>query len=118
MNWNRPPAVDESALALGLRLDSTWAVARRYLNAAPVMRAACRIAPVTFGKVGPGADDWALVEFLARRVGVTAVPGSSFYATRGGGGKTQIRVNFAKTEATLQEAARRLTGRSLKAPRK
>ena len=49
---------------------------------------------------------------------MTAVPGSSFYATRGGGGKTQIRVNFAKTEATLQEAARRLTGRSLKAPRK
>ena len=61
-------------------------------------------------------DDWALVDFLARSVGVTAVPGSSFY-TRGGG-RSQIRVNFAKTEATLREAARRLTGRSLRAPRK
>jgi aminotransferase len=65
-------------------------------------------------------DDWALVDFLARRVGVTAVPGSSFYAsrTRGGGGRSQIRVNFAKTEATLREAARRLTAKSLRAPRR
>jgi len=45
------------------------------------------------------------------------VPGSSFYAPRGGGGKTQVRVNFAKTEATLSEAARRLAGTSLRAPR-
>jgi L-glutamine---4-(methylsulfanyl)-2-oxobutanoate aminotransferase len=59
-------------------------------------------------------DDWALVEFLAREVGVTAVPGSSFYAR--GGGRTRIRVNFAKRESTLQEAARRLTARSLRAP--
>jgi aminotransferase len=63
-------------------------------------------------------DDWALVDFLARKVGVTAVPGSSFYAPRSRGGRTQIRVNFAKTEETLREAARRLTGRSLRAPRK
>src|SRR5262249_40157914 len=65
-------------------------------------------------------DDWALVDFLARRVGVTAVPGSSFYASRsrGGGARSQIRVNFAKTEATLREAARRLTGTSLRAPKK
>jgi len=60
-------------------------------------------------------DDYALVDFLARRAGVVAVPGSSFYAR--GGGKTQIRVNFAKKEATLREAARRLTGMSLRAPR-
>jgi aspartate/methionine/tyrosine aminotransferase len=57
-------------------------------------------------------DDYALIEHLARRVGVIAVPGSSFY-TRGGG-KTQIRVNFAKKETTLREAARRLKGASLK----
>ncbi len=31
-------------------------------------------------------DDWAFVDFLAREVGVLAVPGSSFYAR--GGGKT------------------------------
>jgi aminotransferase len=57
-------------------------------------------------------DDWALVDFLARRVGVLAVPGSSFYARRGGG-KTRARLNFAKKEETLLEAARRLSGKSL-----
>jgi aspartate/methionine/tyrosine aminotransferase len=60
-------------------------------------------------------DDYALVDFLARRVGVIAVPGSSFYGR--GGGRTQIRVNFAKTEATLREAARLLTRTSLRRPR-
>jgi aminotransferase len=57
-------------------------------------------------------DDWALVNFLARKVGVLAVPGSSFY-TRRGGGKTRARLNFAKKEETLREAARRLSGKSL-----
>jgi L-glutamine---4-(methylsulfanyl)-2-oxobutanoate aminotransferase len=58
-------------------------------------------------------DDWEFVRFLARRAGVIAVPGSSFYAN---GGKTQARLNFAKKEETLREAARRLTGQSLHAP--
>jgi aspartate/methionine/tyrosine aminotransferase len=62
-------------------------------------------------------DDWKLVEFLARKIGVTAVPGSSFFSRGRRGGRSQIRVNFAKTEDTLREAARRLTERSLKAPR-
>ena len=61
-------------------------------------------------------DDYELVDFLARRAGVIAVPGSSFYAR--GGGKTQVRVNFAKTEATLREAARRLTRTNLRAPKR
>src|SRR3954466_4788086 len=47
MNWNRPLADDVDTCALGLRLDSTCAVASRYLKSAPVMRAACRMAPVT-----------------------------------------------------------------------
>jgi len=51
-------------------------------------------------------DDRAFVEFLARRAGVIAVPGSSFYAT--GGGRTRARFNFAKKEATLRRAAERL----------
>ncbi len=51
-------------------------------------------------------DDWKFVDFLARKVGVVAVPGSSFYAR---GGKTRARLNFAKKEATLEEAARRRT---------
>ena len=58
-------------------------------------------------------DDWSFVDFLARRVGVLAVPGSSFYAR--GGGKTRARVNFAKKDKTLREAARRLDAADLRA---
>ena len=57
-------------------------------------------------------DDWEFVDFLARKVGVLAVPGSSFYS-RKGGGRTRARVNFAKKEETLREAVRRLEARSL-----
>jgi aspartate/methionine/tyrosine aminotransferase len=58
-------------------------------------------------------DDWDLVNFLARKVGVLAVPGSSFY-TRRGGGKTRARLNFAKKEETLLEAVRRLSAKNLR----
>ena len=58
-------------------------------------------------------DDWKFVDFLARTIGVIAVPGSSFYRR---GGKTRARLNFAKKEATLRESAMRLTARSLRAP--
>src|SRR5262245_45471888 len=47
MNWNRPRADDEDAMAFGLRPDSTWAVARRYWNLVPVAAAASRMAPTT-----------------------------------------------------------------------
>ncbi len=60
-------------------------------------------------------DDWEFVEFLARKVGVVAVPGSSFYRR---GGRTRARFNFAKKEETLREAARRLAARSLRAPKR
>jgi len=59
-------------------------------------------------------DDRAFVDFLIRKVGVVAVPGSSFYA--GGGGRTRARFNFAKKEETLREAARRLGKADLTAP--
>ncbi len=59
-------------------------------------------------------DDWKFVDFLARKVGVIAVPGSSFYAR---GGRTRARLNFAKKESTLRDAARRLAKTSLRAPR-
>jgi aminotransferase len=58
-------------------------------------------------------DDWEFVDFLARKVGVLAVPGSSFY-TRGRG-RTRARVNFAKKEETLREAVRRLEAADLRA---
>jgi len=52
-------------------------------------------------------DDWAFAEHMAREVGVTAVPGSSFYH---GPGKrsTRLRFNFAKQRDTLEEGVRRL----------
>ncbi len=59
-------------------------------------------------------DDRAFVDFLARDVGVVAVPGSSFYGP--GGGRTRARLNFAKKEETLLEAARRLDSADLRAP--
>ena len=58
-------------------------------------------------------DDRAFMEFLARRAGIIAVPGSSFYAGRGG--RTHVRFNFAKREATLRSAARRLAKAELSA---
>jgi aminotransferase len=57
-------------------------------------------------------DDLAFVDFLARKVGVVAVPGSSFYAK---GGRTRARLNFAKKDATLREAANRLANADLRA---
>ncbi len=58
-------------------------------------------------------DDRAFVEFLARRAGVIAVPGSSFYARDGG--RTRARFNFAKREETLRRAARHLSSTDLRA---
>src|SRR5262249_9868018 len=57
-------------------------------------------------------DDRAFVDFLIRKVGVVAVPGSSFYA--GGGGRSRARFNFAKKEETLLAAARRLAKADLR----
>src|SRR6187431_3030844 len=55
MNWNSPLADEVGACALGLKLDSTCAVASRYLKSAPVTRAAWRIAPATAGVVPVGS---------------------------------------------------------------
>ena len=57
---------------------------------------------------GPALDDTAFAVWLSRVVGVTPVPGSSFY--REGGGQTLVRFVFCKTEEILVEAARRLRG--------
>jgi aminotransferase len=47
--------------------------------------------------------------WLSREVGVTPVPGSSFYRDGGEGGSL-VRFVFCKTDDVLQEAARRLRG--------
>jgi aminotransferase len=54
------------------------------------------------------ADDTAFAVWLSREIGVTPVPGSSFY--RDGGGRSMVRFVFCKTEEILAEAARRLRG--------
>src|SRR5207253_7416483 len=54
-------------------------------------------------------DDTAFVRRLIERVGVSAVPGSSFYAPRELG-KTKVRFMFAKRDESLKEAGERLLG--------
>jgi aminotransferase len=56
---------------------------------------------------GVPLDDTGFAVWLSREVGVTPVPGSSFYRD-GGGGRSQVRFVFCKTEDVLAEAARRL----------
>ena len=61
------------------------------------------------------ADDTAFCEWLAREVGVAAVPGSSFFHEPV---HHLIRFHFAKREDTLAEAVRRLGGLREKAARR
>jgi aminotransferase len=56
---------------------------------------------------GPPLDDTTFAVWLSREVGVTPVPGSSFFR-EGGGGRSLVRFVFCKTEDVLTEAARRL----------
>ena len=51
--------------------------------------------------------DRAFAEYIAREIGVAVVPGSSFFHTVDDG-KHLVRFNFAKKEATLLEAVKRL----------
>jgi aminotransferase len=46
--------------------------------------------------------------WLSREVGVTPVPGSSFFRDGGDGGRSMVRFVFCKTDDVLLEAARRL----------
>jgi aminotransferase len=58
---------------------------------------------------GAPPDDTAFAVWLSREVGVTPVPGSSFFR-EGSGGRSLVRFVFCKTEDVLAEAARRLAG--------
>ncbi|HEV3007382.1 MAG TPA: aminotransferase class I/II-fold pyridoxal phosphate-dependent enzyme, partial [Pirellulales bacterium] len=59
--------------------------------------------------IGPlgGTDDTEFVRAMIRDIGVSAVPGSSFYSPRERG-KTKVRFMFAKRDETLHEAGARL----------
>jgi aspartate/methionine/tyrosine aminotransferase len=54
---------------------------------------------------GLDTDDVSFADFLVEKIGVAAVPGSSFYAD---GGSDRIRFTFSKQDETLTEACRRL----------
>jgi len=51
--------------------------------------------------------DRAFAEYMAREIGVAVVPGSSFYEGTSKG-TSKVRFNFAKREATLEEAGWRM----------
>ena len=55
---------------------------------------------------GPQLDDTGFAVWLSREIGVTPVPGSSFY--RQGRGQSTVRFVFCKTDDVLLEATRRL----------
>ncbi|MFL5511438.1 MAG: pyridoxal phosphate-dependent aminotransferase [Gemmatimonadales bacterium] len=54
----------------------------------------------------PQLDDTGFAVWLSREIGVTPVPGSSFF--RQGGGQSTVRFVFCKTDDVLLEATRRL----------
>jgi len=60
---------------------------------------------------GTGMDDTAFARYMVSKVGVAAVPGSSFYCSEAG--RHKLRFTFSKRDETLQEAARRLEGLSI-----
>jgi aspartate/methionine/tyrosine aminotransferase len=53
------------------------------------------------------ANDVEFTRHLVKEIGVAVVPGSSFYSDPSSGSR-QVRFTFCKTDATLDEAARRL----------
>jgi len=56
---------------------------------------------------GQALSDTEFAIWLSREIGVTPVPGSSFFRD-GGGGRSLVRFVFCKTDDILLEAARRL----------
>lgn len=53
-----------------------------------------------------GMDDTAFAKYMASKVGVAAVPGSTFYKSEAG--KHKLRFTFSKKDETLMEAIQRL----------
>lgn len=55
---------------------------------------------------GVNMDDMTFARYMVSKIGVAAVPGSSFY--RSEAGKHKLRFTFSKKDDTLQDAAQRL----------
>jgi aminotransferase len=122
------PALEQEAGRAALALPASYYEKMRATYARRRARLLAALSAAGFGFVPPeGAyyvmadvdplgwtDDWKFLDFLARKVGVIAVPGSSFY--RKGRGKTKLRFNFAKKDETLSEAAARLAAWDLRSP--
>ncbi|HEU4681027.1 MAG TPA: aminotransferase class I/II-fold pyridoxal phosphate-dependent enzyme [Gemmatimonadales bacterium] len=62
---------------------------------------------ITIPGGGPPLNDTEFAIWLSKEVGVTPVPGSSFFRD-GDGGRSMVRFVFCKTDEILLEAARRL----------
>jgi aspartate/methionine/tyrosine aminotransferase len=62
---------------------------------------------ITIPGGGPPLNDTEFAIWLSKEIGVTPVPGSSFFRD-GGGGRSMVRFVFCKTDEILLEAARRL----------
>ena len=67
------------------------------------------------GRSGLPLSDTEFAVWLSREIGVTPVPGSSFFRD-GGGGRSLVRFVFCKTDDILLEAARRLRSLSSAPP--
>jgi aspartate/methionine/tyrosine aminotransferase len=67
----------------------------------------CDFSQLAIPSAGGPLSDTEFAVWLSREIGVTPVPGSSFFR-EGGGGRALIRFVFCKTDDILLEAARRL----------
>jgi len=70
--------------------------------------------------IGPfesGLDDTQFVREMITTVGVSAVPGSAFYASRESG-RSKVRFMFAKRDETLHQAGERLLNLRDRLPRR
>jgi aminotransferase len=67
----------------------------------------CDFSRLAMPSSGAPLSDTEFAVWLSREVGVTPVPGSSFFR-EGGGGRALVRFVFCKTDDILLEAARRL----------
>jgi aspartate/methionine/tyrosine aminotransferase len=62
-------------------------------------------------------NDTEFAVWLSREIGVTPVPGSSFFREGHELGRKLVRFVFCKTDEVLEEAARRLSALSSASPR-